>query len=111
MRSMQPEIKSDLSGTDGETSSGGLDQKILALVVLVVIVGVALYLARRTNEAGANQMERARTGEDLEAAVEDDEDKKVIKIPVDPDDELEKDAAVLDALKESGKFGTTPGAS
>lgn len=104
---MQPEIKSDVSGIDGDTTSSGMDRRILALVAIVVVIGVALYLARRTNDRTANQMDRARSGEELEASVEDDEAKKTIKIPVDPDDELEKDAAVLDALKESGKFGVS----
>jgi hypothetical protein len=50
------------------------------------------------------QIERART-DDLagEVHVEDDEN-DVIDVPVQPGDELEKDAAVLRALKDNGRM-------
>lgn len=80
-------------------------QKVV-LVGVVIVAAILLWRMRKSSEVnGAEEFETART-EDLAGDVEIEDDKEVIHIPVEPEDELEKDAAVIEALKDRGKIGS-----
>lgn len=102
-----PSIDSD----GGNDSSGGLvpspsKGQIALIVGLAVVVAVLAWRFKSDSDDGEDELEAALK-DDLAGDVEvtdEDEDSVEIEVPVDPSDELEKDAAVLDALKRSGKM-------
>ena len=113
----QPEItdiESDMQGS--ETNSGGLggmvpdvglSRRHMLILGVVALAALAWYLRQRSTESGGSP-DDAPSGEDLaDVKVRGDGDgdgEVVIEVPTDPDDELDKDAAVIDALKTSGKI-------
>lgn len=108
---------------DGTADDGLLDglmpsvsrRQVVLLVVAAVVVGILLWRLREadsdgldapegaTDEEVAAEIEQA-LGEDLEIEDRDGDGQVEIEVPMAPGDELEKDAAVLDGLKQSGKF-------
>ena len=62
-------------------------------------------MGKSSSENGLGEFEPART-EDMSGEVEIEDDIEVIYISVEPDDELEKDAAVIEDLKIRGKIGS-----
>jgi hypothetical protein len=78
---------------------------------VVVVISLVLWRLRQSPNSGeskaAQEVEKARTEEiagDLELKDTDGDGDADIAVPNDPDDELDKDAAVLEGLKESGKM-------
>lgn len=100
------------STDDSGGLSFGLSKRQIALALgVVVVISLVLWRLRQSPNSGeskaAQEVEKARTEEiagDLELKDTDGDGDADIAVPNDPDDELDKDAAVLEGLKESGKM-------
>lgn len=102
-----PSTDVDDSGIFGSAPVSGSQAAVI--LAIVVVVALLVWRFRSTSDGddggGHEEIEEALEA-DLsgEVTVNDDEDGDDIEIPANPDDELEKDAAVLDALKAKGKM-------
>lgn len=109
------DVPSDPNGADDGGLLSGLvsGRQALALVAIAAVVALLLWRMRSGSSSDGGQSEAAAEVEEAlegdlssEVRYEDadgDGDAEII-VPVDPEDELDKDAAVLEALKESGKM-------
>lgn len=118
-----PEPETSSTGESIETSGGksstgvsvlGLSlskRKVFALLGVLVVVSLILWRLRASDDSGGSnakaQIDRAREDE-LAGEVEVDDENDVIQVPVAPDDELQKDAAVLEALKRNDSMKGEP---
>lgn len=110
------DIRDDDEPNSNETptvSSGGglgVSKKQLGLILGVVIaLAVIVWWVRSSadSSSASSEIKKAKDA-DLggEAAIDDKEgDDGEIKIPANPDSQLDKDEAVLAELKNRGKFG------
>lgn len=75
-------------------------------VVILAVVALALFVFwRRVRSTGDDGEDLPTDPEEWEADLDDlDDNDEAIEVPVDPDSELDKDAAVIDGLKEAGKL-------
>lgn len=96
----------DAGGTSGlSLSSLGLSRKHALIIGLIVVAFLVWKLKSEQSNTAADEVEKVRDGPDLgdvTVTEDDDQDEVEIRVPADPDDELAKDAAVIDALKEGG---------
>lgn len=126
-QNQQPTIADD--GGDGDAvdqavdgaggSSGGMldglpvpslsrRQALIIAVVVAAVVVWRIHSQRSGSGSASKEMERALEEDlDAEVSVEQDEDAEevTIQLPSDPDDELDKDAAIIEHFKESGRLG------
>jgi len=103
----------DNSGTSG--LSLGLTRRQLLLIGLVVALVLAWKLRQASSDGGSSSkaseaVEKLRTEDlagDVEVQADEDaeEPQMELRVPTDPGDELDKDAAVLDYFKDSGIMG------
>lgn len=96
----QPSVDGDSAASSG--LSFGLSRKQLALIGVVVVVALLVKLHASGNGGSAADEIKAVAGgesEEIETAVDDDGE---IHVPHDPDDPLDADSAVVDALTERG---------
>jgi hypothetical protein len=102
-------------GGDGLLSGVPLTRRQL-LVLAVVLAVLAYVYASRQSDGDASSADASDDESDDTEAVEGDLDVDLdesvggegeagIVVPTDPEDELDKDAAVLEALRESGHMG------
>lgn len=73
-------------------------QRVL-FIGLLVLVAIVIWRRRLPSD----DIEREQSGIDKSP---EPESEGAIRIPIDPDDELEKDAAVVEALRTRGKMGS-----
>lgn len=76
------------------------------LIGLLVVVAVILW-RRRINPGRTPAPEEAPENETVENCQSEECESETIYVPQGPDDELEKDAAVLDSLRGRGKLGAS----
>lgn len=82
-----------------------LSRRQIVLVIGVSIIVAIILWRRRVNSSSRDleDSESPRNQGESEPVAIDDEDGPIY-VPQDPDDELEKDAAVIDALRDRGKL-------
>lgn len=79
-------------------------RQTVLLIGLVVFLAVVLW-RRRINQNRSQQASESVESEKKRNEQSAEEDGEKIYVPQDPDDELEKDAVVIDALRSRGKMG------
>jgi len=104
-------------GDEGTESSGmfdsvpslGLSRRHLLILGVVVAVAIAWRLRQSSNSSGgqsaaAQEVAEARDAEigDVTVTEEEGAENVEVVVPADPDDELEKDEAVVEMLREAG---------
>lgn len=100
-------------GSDGSLSDGlgglGLTRRQLVLIGALVAVVIALYLYRQSSGGGSSdsisELEKL-SEENVEVTEEEGQDGVQVTVPADPDDELEKDAAAIEALRQGGHISS-----
>jgi len=108
------EDEDGVDGGGGSGDSGGMLPSVSLsrthLLILGVVVALALAWKLKSGDASsagsqsAREVEKVREMEVGDATIRDEEgdDEVEIVVPSDPSDELEKDDAVVQALKENG---------
>lgn len=82
-------------------------RKTVFVIGLIVVAAILWWRFRKagSNDSSKSEFEKLRS-EDLSGKIAIRENGEgEIYVPVDPDDELEKDAAIIEAFKERGKIG------
>lgn len=102
----QPTIDDD--DTDDNSDDGGrrlpgLSRRTLAALGAVVVVVVILWYLRRSPSTDSSN--DSDDGESDESATDPARRDVHIEIPANPSEELDKDAAVLEGLRDSGVIG------
>lgn len=108
----------DNSGSSGGMLSGvslGLTRRQLLLIALLVALALAWKMRSGSDggSSGSSSKDAVESlkSEDLagEVSVKGDEEaeeaRMELRVPTDPDDELDKDRAVVDYMRESGLIG------
>lgn len=97
-----------MDGAGGLLDGVGLTRRQL-LLVAVVVAAVLLWYARSRADDGdgenaREQVEDMRDADlgDVTVTEQEDQEGVEVRVPADPDDELEKDAAIIDYFKEAG---------
>ena len=104
-----PESASSPEPDDSSLPNLGLSQRqILLILAFVVVAGVFYWRFKKSDEpetgdGSIEELEKA-ISDDLAGEVTFDDEGGAIEVPTDPTDELEKDEAVLEGLKASGKM-------
>lgn len=95
---------------EGNDDSGGFDlgisRKTLAILGIVALVVVIVWLTRQSAESGGSA--DPPVADDGDDGDDDSGQANIggeITIPNNPSEELDKDAAVLDGLREAGVMG------
>ncbi|ALJ99680.1 hypothetical protein BGV91_gp17 [Haloarcula californiae icosahedral virus 1] len=94
---------------DGGIPTFGLTRRQLLLIGLVVVAVLAWKAKQSSSDAesgtqAGEEIEKARNPDLGDVTVTEDEDAEDVEVvlPANPDDELEKDQAIIDYFKESG---------
>lgn len=94
---------------DGGIPTFGLTQRQLLLIALVIVAVLAWRMKQSGGGDGsgteaAEEIEKAREPDlgDVTVREDDDADDVEVVLPANPDDELEKDQAIIDYLKDAG---------
>jgi len=93
---------------DGGIPTFGLTRRQMLIIAAVVVVVVAWKLRDSSDDGGTSsaqdEVEKARDPDLGDVKVREDEeaDEPEVVLPANPDDELEKDQAIIDYFKESG---------
>jgi len=101
--------ESGSSGLLGAIPNTGLSRRQLLLLVALVALAVVVWKARQNggesggSEAGS-EIEKAKDPDLGDVTIREQEDAEDVEVvvPASPDDELKKDAAIIDYFKESG---------
>jgi hypothetical protein len=103
----EPSPVSETNGSQSKIQEFGLPlsrRQTVLLIGLAIVVAVVLW-RRRVNRNRSHKREEVRDSETVENGQSEERDSETIYVQHDPDDELEKDAVVLDALRNRGKLG------
>lgn len=93
----------DNSDDDSGRSLPGLSRRTLAALGAVAVVVVILWYLRRSPSTDSSN--NSDDGESDEPATDPARRDVHIEIPANPSEELDKDAAVLEGLRDSGVIG------
>mgnify|MGYP006287735509 CR=1 FL=1 len=103
-----PDGGGDSGGSGGIVPSINLSKRQWLVIGAVAVVVLVVVLRERNSDGkstSAEEVEKARDGPDLDdVTVTEEEGQEGVEVvvPQNPDDELEKDAAIIEHFKETG---------